>query len=120
MPSPGETERQETQRSANAAVSAADAVFTERDPERKLDVSDVKAPVKAINFTDNGGEAGSVLGELFKSLAQIMRALFCTRLTVKYEFLILCGAAERFKALKSGKIRSRARSVYKLLSFSLH
>lgn len=31
--------------------------LAEYDPDRKLDVSDVEAPVKAINFSDNGGEA---------------------------------------------------------------
>lgn len=30
----------------------------------ELDVSDVKAPVKAIHFTDNGGKAWSVLRRL--------------------------------------------------------
>lgn len=54
----------ESQKNADAAVSAVRRCTAECDPDRKLDVTDVKAPVKAINFTDNGGETRSVLRKL--------------------------------------------------------
>lgn len=50
-------------RNANTAVSAADSVLLSTT-QIELDVSDVKVPVKAINFTDNGGKAWSVLRRL--------------------------------------------------------
>lgn len=51
------------QETDNTAVSAADST-AEGDPGRKLDVVDVKAPVKAINFSNNKSEAWSFLWTL--------------------------------------------------------